>query len=512
MYCVITIVLLGHSGYNADSGVYYKSGLPLLAGHIPSRVLGNDTLTPGLPWISQEWLVGTLIAFTGIDTPGFTFVKLLFALAACGALGIYVCDLERRGVSRSLIVLSVVLLASAMPIGLRAYVLSYPIAITVAILLRRRDNYRWFVLPLAFVWVNVHGSFPMALVLCAIAVIESWFFGNSRDRRDLALIFLAVVGIVLFLNPFGWRLDEYALRSLVPTLHRAQYIDEWDPIDLFHEYPHGIDGVLVFLLLAIVAVRNFTVEMVGGWLIFGLTLALALHSVRHTPYFYLLGTPVILEIVAARWRLSKLGETIDGWLKPSIAVSLGVTAVISLALVGSEIIATLANNGEHDRLIIEAQPLIARLPEMTSQRHVRLVCTELRQCAQAMWLRGGIPHMLDSRSDPFPPQEWDDFIVLRSGAPGWKRVLAKWNLTDVLCSDEVPLCAKMQKLRTYRVLTSSPDGRVVIFERVSRSANRDVALHLVAMESRDPDVDAEIAEDDRDETEHRHPRRTYTAP
>jgi hypothetical protein len=469
VYCVITIVLLGHSGYNADSGVYFKSGLPLLGGHGPSRYLGNDTLTPGLPWISQEWLIGILVAYTGIDTPNFTFVKLLFAFAACGALGIYACDLERRGVGRSLIVLSVVLLASAMPIGLRAYVLSYPIAIAVAMLLRRHDNYRWFVLPLAFVWVNVHGSFLMALVLCALAVFVSWFSGTTRDRRDLLLIFLAVAGIVLFLNPFGWRLDEYALRSLVPTLHRAQYIDEWDPINLFDEYPHGIDGVLIFISLAIFAVRDFKLSMMSGWLLFVLTLVLALHSVRHTPYFYLVGTPVVVEIVSARWRLSKLAVTIDGWLMPSTALSLSLTAVISITLVASGIISTRANGAEHDRLIVEAQRIIAKLPDITSQRHVRLVCTELRQCAQAMWLRGGIPHMLDSRSDPFPPQEWDDFMSLRSGKPGWENILRKWDLTDVLCTDEVPLCTNMRNRKTYHVLTSSPDGRVVMFERESSS-------------------------------------------
>ena len=466
---MITIVLLGHSGYNADSGVYFKSGLPLLGGHGPSRYLGNDTLTPGLPWISQEWLIGILVAYTGIDTPNFTFVKLLFAFAACGALGIYACDLERRGVGRSLIVLSVVLLASAMPIGLRAYVLSYPIAIAVAMLLRRHDNYRWFVLPLAFVWVNVHGSFLMALVLCALAVFVSWFSGTTRDRRDLLLIFLAVAGIVLFLNPFGWRLDEYALRSLVPTLHRAQYIDEWDPINLFDEYPHGIDGVLIFISLAIFAVRDFKLSMMSGWLLFVLTLVLALHSVRHTPYFYLVGTPVVVEIVSARWRLSKLAVTIDGWLMPSTALSLSLTAVISITLVASGIISTRANGAEHDRLIVEAQRIIAKLPDITSQRHVRLVCTELRQCAQAMWLRGGIPHMLDSRSDPFPPQEWDDFMSLRSGKPGWENILRKWDLTDVLCTDEVPLCTNMRNRKTYHVLTSSPDGRVVMFERESSS-------------------------------------------
>jgi len=469
VYCVITIVLLGHSGYNADSGVYFKSGLPLLGGHGPSRYLGNDTLTPGLPWISQEWLIGILVAYTGIDTPNFTFVKLLFALAACGALGIYACDLERRGVGRSLIVLSVVLLASAMPIGLRAYVLSYPIAIAVAMLLKRHDNYRWFVLPLAFVWVNVHGSFLMAPVLCALAVFESWFSGTTRNRRDLLLIFLAVAGIVLFLNPFGWRLDEYALRSLVPTLLRVQYIDEWYPIDLLREYPHGVDGVLIFIVLAIFAARDFKMSMIGGWLLFALTLALALHSVRHTPYFYLLGTPVILKIVSTRWRQSKLGAAVDGWLKPSIALSVSLTATISLTLLASGIISTRANSAEHDRLIVEAQPIIAKLPDITSQRHVRLVCTELRQCAQAMWLRGGIPHMLDSRSDPFPPQEWDDFMSLRSGKRGWEDILRKWNLTDVLCTDEVPLCANMRKLKTYHVLTSSPDGRVVMFERESSS-------------------------------------------
>jgi hypothetical protein len=51
------------------------------------------------------------------------------------------------------------------------------------------------------------------------------------------------------------------------------------------------------------------------------------------------------------------------------------------------------------------------------------------------------------------------------GRPGWQAVLKRWDVTDVLVSDEVPLFKNMRSLPDYRMLEESPDGGVVMFER-----------------------------------------------
>jgi hypothetical protein len=415
-----------------------------------------------------------LVALTGIETPAFVIVKLIFALAACAALGMYARDLETRGVGRTAIVLAVALIASAMPIALRIYVLTYPLAIGFALALRCRDARRYLALPIALLWVNLHASFPLMFVICAAE-----FAGAVRERdrahaRALAAIAVAVVAIAAFANPFGLGLLAYAARGLAPTMLRVQHIDEWQPLDLFHEYPHGVDGVLIFCLAAIVAAPFMLRGRLADLILFAVTLALAFHAQRHTAYFYLLGTPPVL--IALQRRLATFAgiARVDRFLetgRPGAAVA-ACLAVLVVALAPA--IAVRANDASHDRLIVEAQPLIAALPRTTTIAHPRLVCSELRQCAQAMWLGDdGIPHMLDSRTDPFPANEWDDFMRLRMGEPGWQAVLERWNLTDVLVSDEVPLFENMRSLRTYRAIETTADGRVVLFELRPRS--RDVA-------------------------------------
>jgi hypothetical protein len=477
IYAIVTAALLGHSGWNSDTGVYYFSGHAVLSGAGVPRTLGHDTLTPGLPWVSQEWLFGMLVAMTGIDTPAFVFVKLLFALAACAALGMYAWDLERRGVGRTTIVSAVALIASAMPIALRIYVLTYPLALGFAFALRRRDAGRFIAPAIALLWVNLHASFPLMFVICAAEIAGAVREREAERMRALAILTIVIAAVAAFANPFGPGLIAYAARGLTPTLLRVEHIDEWQPLDLFHEYPHGIDGVLVFVIAAIVGVPLLVRTRLADQILLVITFALALHAQRHTPYFYLLGTPIVLVALQRRLAAWRMRERFDRFLTSGRPGTTACACAAALALALGPTVAVHANDATHDRLIVEAQPLVAALPHLTRISHPRLVCSELRQCAQAMWLGDlGIPHMLDSRTDPFPPSEWADFIRLRSGVHGWRDVLTRWNLTDVLVSDEVPLFANMRSLSSYRAIEQSPDGRVVMFERrTNRYAPRPIS-------------------------------------
>jgi hypothetical protein len=466
IYVAITAALLGHSGWNSDTGLYYFSGRSVLDGAGAPHALGSDTFTPGLPWVSQEWLFGMLIAMTGIETPAFVLVKLIFAIAVCAALSMYAWDLERRGVGRTLIVLAVALIASAMPIALRIYVLTYPLALGFAFAIRRRDAGRIIALPIALLWVNLHASCPLMFIICGAEIagaIRERDYGHIRVLTGLGV---AIAAIAAFANPFGLGLLAYAARGITSGSLHAQNIDEWLPLNLFDEYPHGVDGVLFFCVAAIFCGQFLVRARTAEQILFIVTLGLAFHAGRHTPYFYLLGTPILIVEMQRRLTTSQALPQIDRFLTAGRAGALTMAAFALLSLAIGPAIAVQANDARHDRLIVEAQPLVVALPKVTHLAHPRLVCSELRQCAQAMWLGGaGIPHMLDSRTDPFPSDEWSDFMRLRMGRAGWRAVLKRWNITDVLASDEVPLFKNLRSLPDYRVLEHSPDGGVVLYER-----------------------------------------------
>jgi hypothetical protein len=407
-----------------------------------------------------------LVALTGIETPAFVLVKLVFALAACAALSMYAWDLQRRSVGRTTIVLAVALIACAMPIALRVYVLTYPLALGFAFAVRRRDAGRFIALGIALLWVNLHASFPLMFVICAAEIASELRDRDFARVRTLAVLGAASAAIAALANPFGFGLLAYAARGAAPAALHVQNIDEWQPLNLFNEYPNGIDGVLIFCLLAIVCAPLIVRARLAEQILLVVTFALALHAQRHTPYFYLLGTPIVLVALQGRLAASQAWLRIDRFLAFGRAGIVAAAGAAVLAAMLGPAVAVRAGAGTHDRLIVESVPLMAALPHVTKISHPRIVCSELRQCAQAMWLGGtGIPHMLDSRTDPFPANEWSDFMRLRTGRPGWQDVLTRWNLTDVLVSNEVPLFANMTSLKTYRVIERSPDGRVAVFER-----------------------------------------------
>jgi hypothetical protein len=105
-------------------------------------------------------------------------------------------------------------------------------------------------------------------------------------------------------------------------------------LNLFNEYPHGVDGVLVFCIVAMVCARFIVRARTADQILFLVTLALALHAQRHTPYFYLLGTPIVLVEVQRRLAAFRAFVQVDRFLtigRPGIA-ALACIAAAAVAL------------------------------------------------------------------------------------------------------------------------------------------------------------------------------------
>ncbi len=143
----------------------------------------------GEPWTVQSWLAALIYA--GVeDVAGLGAVRFVNAIL-CAAIGVGVWHLTAR--SRSLAVragvtLSTLLILGALvsgrPLlfGLLGFVLTFLAA-------DGRLDPRWL-LPVGWVWVNTHGSFPFALLLVAVLAVGHRLDagGWGREPRRAGLV------------------------------------------------------------------------------------------------------------------------------------------------------------------------------------------------------------------------------------------------------------------------------------------------------------------------------------
>ena len=142
--------------------------------------------------------------------------------------------------------------------------------------------------PLMWVWLNVHGSWPSASATSSCGwwgAASTTGPSDSLPRRIAAAVAGCALGV---LNPFGWRLVAYPLRVI--TQHAAfAHIVEW-------QSPSFSDPVnVVFLVEALVAVvllvaRRGTVEDALVTVVF---IAAALLASRNVPVAALVMAPVL---------------------------------------------------------------------------------------------------------------------------------------------------------------------------------------------------------------------------
>ena len=110
-------------------------------------------------------------------------------------------------------------------------------------------------LPILFaLWINLHGSWPIGLVLliaflaCGfrsfhIGALEATAWTPMQRKR--LLLFTALSIPVLFVNPYGWHLVVYPF--IIAGQHKLTLatVQEWQSLDF-----HGTRGRIVFLLVA----------------------------------------------------------------------------------------------------------------------------------------------------------------------------------------------------------------------------------------------------------------------
>ena len=265
----------------------------------------------GQPWVAHEWLSEALMG-VAFNLGGFAGVAVLMSAALALLMTLIALELRRwLDTPRMVLILAAVLIVLMPFLHARPMLLTWPLVAgwTLA-LMRARDRDQAPPLSLAGVmilWVNLHASFALGLLLAAAFALEALVTAEDKKKAFIRwLVFGLACLVATLINPQGFKallipLGAFASPSI--TL-----IQEFKPTDM--TFTPGFELALL-LLVALSLWRGLRLGPVRVLILLGL-LHLALAHMRHQALFV---------IVAALLIARPLGSRIEA--RQSVADALG---------------------------------------------------------------------------------------------------------------------------------------------------------------------------------------------
>ena len=208
-------------------------------------------------WVPHEWL-SQLSLYAAWRAGDYSGLMLWFCILTAALLVIqYVsCSLYSGDAKVAFLGSLVTWFFATVGLAIRPQMLGYVLLACELLILhlgRSRDR-RWFFLlpPLFALWVNSHGSFFFGMIVLAIVLLCGFVNGAAglvaarpldRDQRKALLWAAAFSVAALFVNPVGWELLAYPLRTIFDRRMQLDAVAEWQKL--------SFDDVRAFGLLAL---------------------------------------------------------------------------------------------------------------------------------------------------------------------------------------------------------------------------------------------------------------------
>ncbi len=472
-----------------DLAYQLRAGGQMLDGlGIPTSDTWTFTIA-GQPWADQHWWAQLALAAVYRAT-GWDGLAILRAALVAGIFWLLFLVVRRRAPllsarTSSLLVLAAFLVASP-ALALRPQLFAMVLFVATLIVLADRANHPrriWLIPIFALLWANLHGTFPLVIVLAGLAWLADMSGGGASAApfswRRLTMLGVTVVAALATLaNPLGLDAWTYVVRlSTNPTI--AARISEWRPPGLTDApgllFWGSVVGVVA--LLAILARRRR---------------AAGLPALLPWPGLLTLAVFAALGAVTGRglawWPLAAV-FVLAGFLKPR-AIPVTILCAPANASIGAaparpaspaSDAPTGITNRNHDSPPPRGSPLnalvagvliaagLALLPFWRSVGPAGVpnglltyapqgIAAELAAssppCGPGLavapgqtpprvwhpqtwgsWLEFAVPcdtFTVDSRIELYPASVWMDYDTVENVQPGWQEVLARWGVQVIV--------------------------------------------------------------------------------
>jgi hypothetical protein len=292
---------------------HLKAGELISHTHSIPRVDVFSFTAAGHPWIMQEWLSQVTI-FGAYHLGGYSglMVWLIVSASAIVLAGYLLCTLYSGNVKVAFVGALITWLFATVGLAVRPHMLGFLLLIgELAILeLGRKRDARWFYLlpPLFALWINLHSSFIIGLVIVAIIlacsflkfergllVAERW---PLKTTKTLAVA-VGLSGLALFLNPIGPRLIWYPIDVMFKQPLNLTFVAEWQQPD-FGSLRGAVLLITAGLIVLTTLLRSAKIRIEELLLL----AMLSYFAVRHGRMEFLFGivaAPIFCRLLADNW-------------------------------------------------------------------------------------------------------------------------------------------------------------------------------------------------------------------
>jgi hypothetical protein len=330
-------------------------------------------------------------------------------------------------------------------------------ALLVTVVERRRSP--WLLVPIVWLWVQSHGSFPLGLAWLGARAFGQWLDWHDWPDDTIRYMGAFVVGLVVsVVNPLGARLLLFPF-TILSKRDNFTSILEWRSPDF-----NGFDGrfALVFLAIALVVLARAKVSWRDLVPVVGF-LVISLLALRNLPVAAVVLAPVLGRALRRTEGSSRPADAPAALTASRQRINRVVLVMIvaMFALFGASIWTTPSiAEGAYPKVAatyLDQQGLLSAPHVLAEQDFVgNYLSLRFGRRAQVF---------IDDRYDMFPEEVARDYRTIRSGGPEALSLLDKYHVDVVLWDRKQPLAT---------VLAASPawtqvfrDGDWVVDRRTS---------------------------------------------
>jgi hypothetical protein len=439
------------------------------------RLLNEDRFTytvPGTPFQDANWLT-QVVYYELYDAGGLSLVQLVNSLTLAAVFGVLVYLGWRGGGSiRVAAVLCVfaffamwqVLIIRPQTFSLLLFVMLY----TILLGAERRPWLLLFPPVVLALWANLHGGFPVGLVLVGTFLAAAgweavWSDGWRVWRRPqvvcLALCFGACVGATL-INPYGWKVYQYV--GVTSSRATARQILEWLPpgTTLFMSKLWIISVLLTVVAFALPG-RRPTARDVFLILVF---LAPTFGALRMVAWWLLVSTPILAAQLTAGLPRPIVFAAQPEERSPVWSLVSGVLLLAAVAC---------APQWSHRGYPTEEELETATHEMRGADGGTKRVFARFEWGEYLGWALqpDGYTVFMDGRIEIYPDPVWEEYLAVTNARPGWQDVLdhyqVDWLVLDADYHRETGLLPAVEQAKaTWQHVTQV--GSAVLFRRKIR--------------------------------------------
>ena len=419
----------------------------------------------GHAWIPHEWLAQFAI-FTAWRIGGNTGLMLTFCAVASAILiaGYALCAAYSRNAKVAFIGALAIFVFAVSGFSIRPQLLGYLLLIAELGIfhLARSRSAKWFfaLVPLFVLWVNVHGSFFLGLIVASVVYACSFFqfeagalFADSwqPSQRKVLGTALGLSVLATLLNPGGIRQVLYPLNTMLRQPINLASMEELHPLALNSQRGVCLLAIVgsIFLLIVLRKAELYLDELI----LLALGVWLAGSYERMVFVFGILAAPILSRVLAGLWE--NYNPERDRILPNALLLTLAVV-VIFAAFPNAKNIA-----GQ-----IEEQNPVKAVEYLRGHPIPGNMLNQYQFGGYLIWAAPEHPVFIDGRADLY---EWAGILGQYTDWSGLKAdpkaMLDKYRINLCLLSAQSPMVHAMALLPSWKQVYA--DRNAVILQRIS---------------------------------------------